>query len=80
MGLEAIDYALHCDRKPSLLVVTDIDTSRLNRAASIHTVDEAAANGVKLVYVNTNEVENAHDYLMRFRVEKDLTMRLFMHR
>lgn len=65
MGLEAIDYALHCDRKPSLLVVTDIDTSRLNRAASIHTVDEAAANGVKLVYVNTNEVENAHDYLMQ---------------
>ncbi|MBQ1263794.1 MAG: alcohol dehydrogenase catalytic domain-containing protein, partial [Oscillospiraceae bacterium] len=25
MGLGAIDYALHCDRRPSLLVVTDID-------------------------------------------------------
>lgn len=64
MGLGAIDYAVHCDRKPSLLVVTDIDTTRLNRAESIISVEEAAKNGVKLVYVNTNEVENAHDYLM----------------
>jgi threonine dehydrogenase-like Zn-dependent dehydrogenase len=64
MGLGAIDYAIHCDRKPGLLVVTDIDTARLERAASILTVEEAAKNGVKLVYVNTNEVENAHDYLM----------------
>ncbi len=64
MGLGAIDYAVHCDRKPALLVVTDIDNARLERAASILTVEEAAKNGVKLVYVNTNEVENAHDYLM----------------
>ena len=64
MGLGAIDYAIHNDRKPALLVVTDIDTARLERAASIMTVEEAAKNGVKLVYVNTNAVENAHDYLM----------------
>ena len=64
MGLGAIDYAIHCDRKPSLLVVTDIDNARLERAASILTVEEAEKNGVKLVYVNTNEVENARDYLM----------------
>ena len=64
MGLGAIDYAVHCDRKPALLVVTDIDTARLERAASILTVEEAAKNGVKLVYVNTNEVENPRDYLM----------------
>lgn len=64
MGLGAIDYAIHCDRKPSLLVVTDIDNARLERAASIMTVEEAAKHGVKLVYVNTNEVENAHDYLI----------------
>lgn len=64
MGLGAIDYAIHCDRKPGLLVVTDIDDARLARAASIMTVEEAAKNGVKLVYVNTNAVENAHDYLM----------------
>ena len=50
MGLGAIDYAIHCDRKPSLLVVTDIDTARLERAASIYTVEEAKANGVELIY------------------------------
>ncbi len=54
MGIGAIDYAIHCDRKPGLLVVTDIDDSRLNRAASIYTVEEAAKNGVKLVYLNTS--------------------------
>ncbi len=64
MGLGAIDYAIHCDRKPSLLVVTDIDNARLARAASIITVEEAEKCGVKLVYVNTNEVEDAKAYLM----------------
>ncbi len=32
MGLGAIDYAMHQDRKPSVLVVTDIDSERLERA------------------------------------------------
>ena len=41
MGLGAIDYALHCDRRPSLLVVTDIDDERLARAESIYTVEHA---------------------------------------
>ena len=59
MGLGAIDYAIHCDRRPSLLVVTDIDDVRLARAASIYTVEEAAKNGVKLMYVNTAKCEDA---------------------
>jgi L-sorbose 1-phosphate reductase len=63
MGLGAIDYAIHADRKPALLVVTDIDTARLERAASIFTVEEAAKNGVKLVYVNTAEEGKGADYL-----------------
>ena len=62
MGLGAIDYAIHCDRKPGLLVVTDIDQARLDRAATIYTVEEAAKNGVKLVYANTRE--NAVETLM----------------
>jgi threonine dehydrogenase-like Zn-dependent dehydrogenase len=53
MGLGAIDYAIHCDRKPGLLVVTDIDNERLKRAAAVHTVEEAARNGVNLKYINT---------------------------
>ncbi len=63
MGLGAIDYAIHCDRKPALLVVTDIDTARLERAASIFTVEEAKANGVELIYVNTAEEGKGVDYL-----------------
>lgn len=64
MGLGAIDYAIHCPRKPGLLVVTDIDEARLNRAAAIYTVEEAAKNGVKLVYVNTSSPDRGVDYLM----------------
>jgi threonine dehydrogenase-like Zn-dependent dehydrogenase len=54
MGMGAIDYAVHCDRKPGLLVVTDIDDARLGRAAAIYTPEEAAKHGVRLVYVNTS--------------------------
>ena len=63
MGLGAIDYAIHCDRRPALLVVTDIDSTRLGRAASIYTVEEARANGVELIYVNAADELNGVDYL-----------------
>ena len=64
MGMGAIDYAIHCDTKPSMVVVTDIDEARLQRCAEILSVEEAAKNGVKLIYVNTAAVENDRDYLM----------------
>ncbi len=64
MGLGAIDYALHCDRRPSVLVVTDLDQARLDRAASLLTVEDAEKHGVKLFYVNTGAVENAEKYLL----------------
>lgn len=63
MGLGAIDYALHCDRRPGLLVVADIDESRLNRAASIYTATKAAKAGVELVYVHTAQ-DSAPDSLL----------------
>ncbi|MBQ4328314.1 MAG: zinc-binding dehydrogenase [Lentisphaeria bacterium] len=53
MGLGAVDYAIHGPRRPKLLVVTDIDNDRLARAASLYTVEDAKANGVDLVYLNT---------------------------
>jgi L-sorbose 1-phosphate reductase len=59
MGLAAIDYALHCDRKPSLMVATDIDQYRLIRAAKLHSPEDAARQGVKLIYVNTTNSANA---------------------
>ena len=54
MGLGAIDYIVHCDRKPGLLVVTDIDDVKLTRAAEVLTVEDASENGVKLVYLNSS--------------------------
>ena len=59
MGLAAINYVVsRKDRKPSLLVITDIDDSRLNRAAEIFPVEWAKKNGIELVYLNTGNVEN----------------------
>ncbi len=64
MGLAAIDYALHSDRKPGLMVVTDIDQNRIKRAVELHTVEEAKRQGIKLIYVNTSNVANPVDYLL----------------
>ena len=59
MGLAAINYVLHRDdRKPALLVVTDVNQARLDRAASIYTVEFAASRGIDLRYVNTGALEN----------------------
>jgi hypothetical protein len=50
----------------SLLVVTDIDEARLQRAASIYTVEDAAKNGVKLIYVNTAKTDDPVKLLKDF--------------
>jgi threonine dehydrogenase-like Zn-dependent dehydrogenase len=63
MGLGAIDYALHCDRRPALIVVTDIDDSRLERAKSLFSIEEAKKQGIKLEYVNTKTCANCEDYM-----------------
>ncbi len=63
MGLGLIDLLLHGPRRPSLVVVTDIDQTRLDRAAAILTVEDAEANGVRLVYHNTSRGEAIGDLL-----------------
>ena len=60
MGLGAIDYALHTDRRPSVLVVSDIDEARLARAKSVFTVEEAARCGVTLHYVDGKDDATLH--------------------
>ncbi len=52
MGLATVDYAIHGQRKPRLLVVTDIDQDRLNRASRILPPAEARRRGVELHYHN----------------------------
>ena len=59
MGLAAINYVVsRKDRKPSLLVVTDIDQLRLDRAAEIFPVKWAGDNGIDMVYLNTGNINN----------------------
>jgi len=59
MGLGAIDCALHGDRRPGLLVVTDINAERLARAAKLFPPEAAARDGMELVFLNTAEGDAA---------------------
>lgn len=70
MGLGAIDYVVHSARKPSLLVVTDIDEARLARAASLYTVEEAKKNGIELIYLNTSDIDNPVDAMLQITDDK----------
>jgi threonine dehydrogenase-like Zn-dependent dehydrogenase len=64
MGLAAINYVINRkDRKPSLLVVTDIAQDRLDRAAEIFPVEWAKENGIELVYLNTGNIKNPEEKL-----------------
>ncbi|GHV04645.1 L-sorbose 1-phosphate reductase [Spirochaetia bacterium] len=58
MGLGAIDYAIHNPRRPSRMVVTDIDDARLARAAQLLPPDEAKKYGVELSYINTKNIQD----------------------
>ena len=59
MGLAAINYVLRRnDRKPSICVVTDVDQTRLDRAAQFYSIEFAASRGIDLRYVNTGKMEN----------------------
>ncbi len=59
MGLAAINYVLHReDRKPSLLVITDVDQTRLDRASEIYTTEFAASRGIELHYINSGNIDN----------------------
>ena len=56
MGQGAIDLAIHWEPKPRLLLVTDIAADRLARTKELFPPEEAARQGVKLVYLNPNEL------------------------
>ena len=64
MGQAAIDYILHCGRRPGLLVVTGRRQNQLDRLAELLSPEDAAANGVKLVYFNTAACEDAKAELL----------------
>jgi threonine dehydrogenase-like Zn-dependent dehydrogenase len=66
MGLAFIDYMIHRGRRPKLLVVTDIDESRLKRAAELLPVSEAEKQGVKLVYLNMSAMSRPAAALLSY--------------
>ena len=63
MGLGTVQYALACERKPGLLVVADIDSARLQRAAALLSPAKAAEQGVRLVYADLCAPEGSVDAL-----------------
>ncbi|NBH32528.1 L-sorbose 1-phosphate reductase [Clostridiaceae bacterium] len=58
MGLGALTYALHRDVRPSMVVVTDLNQERLDRAAALFPPAEAAKDGIELHFVNTGSFED----------------------
>lgn len=54
MGLEFLDILLHSEKKPGTIVITDIDKTKLDRAASLFPKEEAKRNGVNLFYVDVS--------------------------
>ena len=71
MGLAAINFVLNREsRRPGLLVVTDIDQTRLDRAASLFTPEYALQKGIRLIYVNTTKLDNPVSHLKGLTGEK----------
>ena len=58
MGLGSLTYAQHCDRRPGMIVVTDINQERLDRAKHLFPIEEAAAEGIELHFVNTADMDD----------------------
>lgn len=58
MGLGALTYALHRDVRPSMVVVTDLNQERLDRAAMLFPPAEYAKEGIELHFVNTGSYED----------------------
>ncbi len=58
MGLGALTYALHRDIRPSLVVVTDLNQERLDRAAQLFPPAEYENEGIELHFVNTGSLED----------------------
>lgn len=70
MGISAINYAIHTSVKPGLMVVTDIDQARLDRASSLFSPEYAATKGIQLKYINTKNHENPSKALMELTDNK----------
>ncbi|MFV0441659.1 MAG: zinc-binding dehydrogenase [Lachnospirales bacterium] len=64
MGMGGIGYLLNCDRRPSVMVITDIDDAKLHRTEQIFSKEYAKERGVEIHYVNTSKSDDPHKTLM----------------
>jgi threonine dehydrogenase-like Zn-dependent dehydrogenase len=71
MGLGAIDFALHGPRRPRRIVVTDIDPERMAQAASMFPAEQAAEDGIELVFLTPAELGGGPDAMVDY--VRDLT-------
>lgn len=55
MGLVAIDCALHGEKKPSRVIVTDISEDRLRRATSLFSAEDAKRDGIDLIFTAASD-------------------------
>ncbi|AEV30437.1 theronine dehydrogenase-like Zn-dependent dehydrogenase [Sphaerochaeta pleomorpha str. Grapes] len=65
MGLGALTYAIHSEHRPSLIVLTDINSKRLSRAKFLFE-KEAQECGVRVEFINTSNIDDVANYLRRF--------------
>lgn len=61
MGLLAIDYALHGERTPKKIVVTDVNEEKLRRAEILY----PSQNGIEVFYVNVKDEKNQVEKLQQ---------------
>jgi threonine dehydrogenase-like Zn-dependent dehydrogenase len=55
MGLAAVDILLNAERKPKLIIVTDVDNARIERAKKLFPEEAVKQKNVKLLFINTAE-------------------------
>lgn len=64
MGLGSISYGIQLENPPKRIVVTDISDDRIARAREVISEEQAAENGVELIYFNTASVDDPKQALM----------------
>ncbi|RKY02585.1 MAG: L-sorbose 1-phosphate reductase [Spirochaetes bacterium] len=64
MGLGTIDLIINWEKKPKLLVVTDINEDRLRNAKRFIPPSQAKERGVELIYCNTKNIKNVVQHLL----------------
>lgn len=58
MGLGSLTYAIHSDRVPSVIVITDINQERIDRAKKLFPKEEMEKLGIQLEIINTSEMND----------------------